>query len=123
MVALVVKYDTPGYELRGMGGVKETVSRREMNERFSQGHLNPEIEPPEDGEHLWEWFWHLSGHRHQGMNGPQPLTYQDLETWSRMTGTLLLREELSILMQMDTAFLNAVADEHEEQRKRAEADK
>lgn len=106
-----------------MGGVKETLSRREMNERFGQGHLNPEVEPPEDGEHLWEWFWHLSGHRHQGMNGPQPLTYQDVETWSRMTGTLLLREEVLILMQMDTAFLNAVADEHEEQRKRAEADK
>lgn len=57
------------------------------------------------------------------MNGPQPLTYQDVEIWSRMTGTLLLREEVLILMQMDTAFLNAVADEHEEQRKRAEADK
>lgn len=57
------------------------------------------------------------------MNGPQPLTYQDVETWSRMTGTILLREEVLILMQMDTAFLNAVAEEHEEQRKRAEADK
>ncbi len=31
-----------------------------------------------------------------------------------MTGTLLLREEVLILMQMDTAFLNAVADEHED---------
>jgi hypothetical protein len=110
----------PSIELKGIGGIKETISRREYNERFGQGHLSPDIDPPEDGAHLWGWFWHLSGHRHQGMNGPQPLTYPDVDIWSRMTGTEVLREEIAILMRMDTAYLNAVAEASEEQRKRAD---
>lgn len=119
-VALIVRYDMPSIEVKGMGGSKETITRREQNERFNQAHLTPDVEPPEDGEHIWDWFWHLSGHRHQGMNGPQPLTYQDVDLWSRMTGTKVLREEIAILMRMDTAYLNAVAECNEEQRKRAE---
>lgn len=99
-----------------MGGVKETLSRRKLYERFNVAHLNQDIEPPEDGEHIWSWFWELSNKRHQGMNGPQPLTYPDINMWSRMTGTILLREEIAILMQMDDAYIAAVADEHKAQR-------
>lgn len=103
-----------------MGGTKETVSRRELNERFNVAHLNQDAEPPEDGEHIWSWFWGLSNKRHQGVNGPQPLTYPDIEAWSRATGTVVLREEIAILMQMDDAYLSAVAEEHKAQRAYAE---
>lgn len=50
------------------------------------------------------------------MNGPQPLTYAEIASWSRMTGEILLREELAILTDMDDAYLSALAEEREAQR-------
>lgn len=121
MVALVVKYEMPWHELKGIGGAKEAITRRELNERFGQSDKTPDIEPPDEGEHLWEWFWGLSSRRQQGMNGPQPLSYQEIAIWSRLTGTILLREELAALSQMDAAYLNAVAEEQSAQRRRQES--
>lgn len=97
--------------------VTETITRREYNERFGQADKTPEVDIPAEGEHLWEWFWHLSERRPSGMNGPQPLSYLDIDAWVRHTGTLLLREETSILLQLDTTYLNAVSEEQEAQRK------
>ena len=46
------------------------------------------------------------------MNGPQPLTYAEIASWSRLTGEILLREEITILADMDDAYLDALANEH-----------
>ncbi|MGX5719928.1 phage tail assembly chaperone [Shinella zoogloeoides] len=87
-----------------------------MYERFGQEALIQEPEIPEEGEHLWEWFWHLSGRRMQGMDGPLALTYPEIRSWSEMTGEVLLREEMAVLIGMDDAYLSALAKEREAQR-------
>lgn len=50
------------------------------------------------------------------MNGPQPLTYAEIASWSRMTGEALLREEISVITDMDDAYLSALTEEREAQR-------
>lgn len=87
-----------------------------MYERFGREKLIQEPEIPDEGEHLWKWFWSLSGRRQQGMNGPQPLTYAEIASWSRLTGEILLREEITIITDMDDAYLEALAKEREAQR-------
>lgn len=100
-----------------MGGVKEILSKRELYDRFGKSDLVREADPPEEGAHIWEWFWHLSSRRQQGFNGPQPMTYAEISAWSAGTGERLLREELAILIRMDARYLSALVDQREEQRK------
>jgi hypothetical protein len=52
----------------------------------------------------------------QGMDGPLALSYPEIEVWSRLTGEIVLREELSIITSMDDAYLSALAKEREAQR-------
>jgi hypothetical protein len=78
----------------------------------------PDLDPPDQFEWLWIWFWELSTTRRQGPNGPDPITYSDIEVWSRLTGNILLREEIAIIRQMDDAFLSSLTEEYREQRER-----
>lgn len=87
-----------------------------MYERFGQEALIQEPEVPEEGEHLWEWFWHLSGRRMQGMDGPLALTYPEIRAWSEMTGEIVLREEVAVILSMDDGYLGALEKERAAQR-------
>lgn len=87
-----------------------------MYERFGRDELVQEPEIPEDGEHIWAWFWTLNRRRQHGMNGPQPLAYDEIGAWARMTGEPIMREELHIITDMDDAYLTALANEREAQR-------
>ena len=87
-----------------------------MYERFGRDELIQEPEIPEEGESLWGAFWLLNRRRPQGMNGPQPLTYAEIASWSLLTGEILLREEITIITDMDDAYLDALAKEREAQR-------
>jgi len=72
---------------------------------------------PDDAEHVWDWFWQINRRRQQGMNGPQPTSYETIALWSAMTGERPLREELAILMRMDDAYVDAVAKAHDDQQR------
>lgn len=95
---------------------KET--RRERNENF--GKDSPEVDVPEQGAHLWEWFWILSGQRARG-DGPQALRMADIESWNRMSGSMMRSDELDVLLAMDGAYREAQAVEESEQRERIKA--
>ncbi|WP_174804348.1 hypothetical protein [Martelella limonii] len=49
--------------------------------------------------------------------------YGDIETFSRVTGEIMMREEIGLLLAMDDAYLAAVNEEHDQARKRSEAKK
>jgi hypothetical protein len=107
-----VRYHTPD---------DDGVTRAERNAEFDMADLTPQIEPPEDGFHIWGWFWDLSACRSGGMNGPNPISYTELEAWARMTCTVLEPEEVDALRSMDRAFMQAYAREMADQQKRREA--
>ena len=110
--------ETPGYELNDGPKTKVILTRREFNERFDKADENPdEPEIREDIEHIWAWFWQLHARRQNGANGPQAISYPEIDAWSRITGELLLREEVGILIRMDDGYRQALAEEMEVQRK------
>lgn len=104
---------------RDYGG-KHKETRREYNARFSQP-TGPEAEIPPTGNHIWEWFWLLNNRRQYSQNGPQALTFSEIDAWRRLTGTLVTAEEIRILIAMDAAYISETADEMESQHERAQS--
>lgn len=62
-------------------------------------------------QYLWTWFLELDRTRtYHAMSGrPEPITYQMVDAWARLTGREVLPHEVDALMRMDIAYLNAVA--------------
>ncbi len=74
------------------------------------GHTVPEPETPDGAEHLIEWFWTLSASRQQGMSGPLPISFSEIQAWSSLTGEIVTREEVAILRAMDDGFLTGIEE-------------
>ncbi|HEV7417681.1 MAG TPA: hypothetical protein VGN98_16105 [Tianweitania sediminis] len=69
-----------------------------------------DLEIPDAGAHIWDWFWDLNKGRQVGMSGYLPLPAFELRAWAEMTGNIVRPEEWRILREMDGAFLAAVAN-------------
>lgn len=96
-------------------------TRAERYARFDMAHHVPdEPEVPEYIGYLAEWFWQLSSRRKSGMGGPEPIGYADIATWRDLTACDPTPEEICVLIDMDNAYMAAVA---KEQRDKAEAAK
>jgi len=50
------------------------------------------------------------------MDGPLALTYPEIRAWSEMTGEIVLREEVAVILTMDDAYLGALSKERAAQR-------
>lgn len=83
-------------------------TRRERNTRF--GVESPDADVPEVGDHVWDWFWELSGRRKPG---PEPISYAEIGEWQRLTGTQVLPEEVRMLIAMDDAYLGEFGKERQ----------
>lgn len=92
-------------------------TRRQRNERFGVVTTEPEPVNP-DFEYLLEWFWDIRRGVPAGINGPDPLSMTEIANWSSLTGTVVRREEIGILREVDAAFLASVANEHAEAAER-----
>jgi hypothetical protein len=78
----------------------------------------PEVEVPEEGEYILEWFWDLNRDRIEN----QPITRQDIQVWIEQTGNILWPEEIEILKQLDLTYRSAVSNEIADIRKRQAAE-
>ena len=59
--------------------------------------------------YLWRWFWELDGCRAAGFAGLLPISYVELDAWSRLTGATPDVAEVAMLKAMDRARLAARA--------------
>lgn len=69
----------------------------------------PELE---HGQHLLQWL-NEAGTTGNGMNGPIPLSWQELKAWRDCTGTAATGEEMLMLRQLSADYVaqfNASAD-------------
>lgn len=73
---------------------------------------------PEEGVHLWEWFWQISNAR---PDNEKPINYRDLNDWVSVTRNLVNGQEIEILFAMDQAFRQTLANEIKANTARAEA--
>jgi hypothetical protein len=84
-------------------------------------------DPPHQLEYLWNWFLELHTGRHFDANGPKPISYQDMYSWSRLTERKLGQFELKIIRQMDRRYFyvlrtpdSTTSDKIEDGAKKAE---
>jgi len=68
----------------------------------------PESEIPDVASHIWEWFWRLSSCRSSGMNSPNPISFLEIDSFSRITGNIIRPEEVEAICTMDSAYLEAL---------------
>lgn len=68
-----------------------------------------EYECPDAAEHLWRWFLEVSRRRGSNGFGANPISYSELEAWSRLTETRLSALEVDWIMALDDARAAASA--------------
>lgn len=58
--------------------------------------------------YLWSLFLELHGRRGIGALGPSPITWPDLDAWTRLTRRVLAPWEFDVLARLDNEFFAAV---------------
>jgi len=107
-----------GHKAMAKGGEID-ATRAEYNAAFGSSDKTPDTpEIPDAVTHVWEWWWHLNARRIPGFDSMSPLTYSEIYHWSALTRTQIAPAEIGMLIQMDDAYLRAVATERKEQRNR-----
>lgn len=104
-----MRYETPNFD---------GETRRERNTRFGQP--TPEAEPVVGGDYILSCFWEVSRYRDLSENGQQPLKPIDVLNWEQFTGNVLNRYERQIILDIDQAYLAALADERSNNIKQME---
>lgn len=113
--------DAIRYHVRYNTRNEEGQTRAERNARFGMSHLTPpEPEIPIAAEHVWTWFWELSAQRRSGFGGAEPLSWDEIAAWMRLTQTQVIPEEVSMLTAMDLAYRSATSDEQAAKREARE---
>jgi hypothetical protein len=114
-VEITVRYESP----RDFG-LSEPETRREFNIRFGQS-PGPEPEIPDVVSHVWNWFWVVNNRRQYSPNGPQPLTFSEIDSWVRRMDLDARPEEIEMLVAMDDAFITASYRELRDDRARQQS--
>ena len=57
--------------------------------------------------HIWEWFVELNNGRQSGFSA-NPISFQEIESFCRMTGAIISPWELSVIRRMDQAVLAVI---------------
>jgi hypothetical protein len=87
------------------------LTRRERNERFGQG-SSPAIDIPGAGDHLWEWYFQLSGRLRRVRDGVcEPIPPSEFMAWCEASGTIVNALEYAMLSAMDDAFCDEMNQE------------
>lgn len=61
---------------------------------------------PDVARHVWDHFLSIHRGRSYGINGPNPISFQDIESWSRLTGWKLSPWEVDAVKRLDVAYLS-----------------
>lgn len=78
------------------GGHTQQTRREQLRAVWKTTGIKPpelDIAPPEEVLYLWQWL----------RNFVYPLTYVELEAWSRLRGVQLANYEIEALMKLDRA--------------------
>ena len=62
----------------------------------------------ETDKHILDWITEL-GFCEQGFSGPTPLTYQEIESWAKMTGVVPTWEESRFLKMLSNEYCSQYA--------------
>lgn len=105
-----------GHKVASRGGPVE-VTRQEYNEQAG-AETPPQPEIPVCGEHVWQWWWELNARRPPGFENLAPFSYTEIYNWILLTGLSVSYRDIRWLVAMDNAWLEAIANEKEDRRRR-----
>ena len=57
--------------------------------------------------HIWSWFLEVSSSRSSNGFSLNPISYSEIESWSRFAGITIESWELKALKRIDLEFLNS----------------
>lgn len=63
---------------------------------------------PSGLEYIWSSFFEASKGRSSGFSGPNPLSYQELESWMRLTQTPLTPRDISVIKRLDQVYMKVM---------------
>jgi len=86
-----------GFMLRDHLKSEERQTRR-FNPRLHQS-------CPKSGQYVWDWFRELSAARQPGPAGPAPLSFSEIDAWSRLRAHDVTSREVAIIRALDSLFL------------------
>jgi hypothetical protein len=92
--------------MEGGGTKREHLERIEKQTGKQQ---IPDFAIPIEGEHIWNWFWDLSGRRPQGF-GLSLIPYSEYKAWLEVRKPLIYDWEIELLTKMDRAFLEGLQE-------------
>ncbi len=95
-----------------MGGVSLRAHLEQLEAQTGEtpeGLDGPEL--PEALAHVWLWFTELSNARQSGFSGVQPISFQDIDAWKRLTGAQPSPDEVALLRQLDDLFRRHVSEQ------------
>lgn len=66
---------------------------------------------PEAGKLIWQWFVDLHRARSWHMNGPNPISYQEIAAYGRIMCWNMLPYEVEAIRRLDQVFVNHFHDQ------------
>ena len=75
------------------------------------GRTPQELEGPDfpfSTEYLWSAFLSLSVSRTMGLNGPNPITYEEIRAWKELTHTPLSSRDVEAIKRLDLVYLRVM---------------
>ena len=91
------------------------VAEDQTGETIAELHPDP---PPRELTYLWTIFAELHSGRGNNGFGPLPLSYSEIDAWSRLTAQPLRPWEVAAIKRIDTAYIGHAATKSKEQSKR-----
>ena len=66
---------------------------------------------PDAASHLWFTFLQLHKGRTYGMNGPNPISYDLIVNWAKLSGITLEYWEIEIMQSLDNIWMDTTSKE------------
>lgn len=79
-------------------------TRKTRREKLGADSLSAKLPSVDKGSYLLEWLFEI-GPVESGANGPEPLSWVEINAWKQATGTNATHEELSIIRTMSLEYV------------------
>ncbi len=77
----------------------------QLGEAFTWPDETPLPEIPDEFFYVWDYYWDLRQGISQGVNGPNPVSYAEIQAWINLADIELSWQELRFLRLLDAQFL------------------